>query len=86
MARRVGYGAFFSQVRTVLIDSVRSDPDGFFEAELPAGTYSLFVRVDSLLYANRWSAAPPGGLVQPATVPTNGVVRMQLDLDYNKAI
>ncbi len=80
------YGRFIRRVRTQLVDSTRSDPDGFFQLSLPPGKYSFFVRVDSLLYANGWDASPPAGIIKPATVPAGGVTRVQLDLDWNKSI
>jgi len=76
--------AFVRRVRTQLVDSTRSDTTGFYQLALRPGTYSLFVRTDSLLYANRWDGAPPSGIVQPATVPACGVVRGELDLDWAK--
>jgi hypothetical protein len=76
-----GHG-FFSEVRTLVIDSVQSDPAGFFEIALPAGRYSLFVREDSLFYAKSWAPGRPIGLVE---VPEDGVHRVQFDINYQAA-
>ena len=76
-----GHG-FFSEVRTRVVDSVRSDPEGFFEIALPAGRYSLFVREYSLYYAKSWAPSRPIGLVE---VPEDGVHRIQFDINYQAA-
>jgi len=48
----LGSGPFYRQVNTPLVATTWSDEDGFFQAAVPAGIYSVFVVEDSLLYAN----------------------------------
>ena len=74
--------SFFTEVHTPVVDSVRSDSEGFFEIALPAGRYSLFVREDSLFYARSWAPNRPIGLVE---VPEAGVHRIQIDINYEAA-
>jgi hypothetical protein len=73
---------FYDQVSGVLVDSIRSDDDGFFQVSLPPGTYSFLVRVESQLYANEWG---PNRVIQPATVSPGAVVNRLLRLDYDAA-
>lgn len=49
---RDGYGPFYSKIHTKLIDSVLSEPGGFFQIELDTGSYSLFVKEVGVYYAN----------------------------------
>jgi hypothetical protein len=46
-----GPGPFFSEVRTPEVARVRSDADGFFQAALAPGEYSLFSVEDELSYS-----------------------------------
>jgi hypothetical protein len=74
--------SFFAEVRTPVVDSVRSDSKGFFELALPAGRYSLFVREESHYYASNWAPGREIGLIE---VPEVGVDRVQIDINYKAA-
>lgn len=74
---------FFASVSTELVDSVVSDSRGFFEKTLPAGTYSVFVRENSLLYAN--SYAMPGEIINPVKIQQGQVARHRIDINYRAA-
>jgi hypothetical protein len=71
--------AFYSAIHTPLVAVTQSDSTGFFEAQLPPGTYSLFVREDSLFYANWFDGR---GNVWPITVITGRVSGTRLDINY----
>ncbi len=48
----VNNSPFYSHIYTKLIKTIKSDKNGHFKVKLPAGDYSLFVKKDSLYYAN----------------------------------
>ena len=62
-----------------LVKVVKSDRQGYFEAELPPGTYSIFVREGGYFYVNRVDG---GGYVFPAEVVEGGKVGVQFDITY----
>ena len=51
---RVGESAFYSNIRTRLVQTVQSDASGYFSVSLPPGQYSLFTKKDALFYANNF--------------------------------
>jgi hypothetical protein len=51
---RIGTSAFYHSIRTKLIRSVKTDASGYFAIALPAGSYSLFTRIDGKFYANNF--------------------------------
>lgn len=70
---------FVSEIQTELVDSVRSDPSGFFQVILPPGQYSMFVREDTLLYANGGDSRG----IYPVTVDPGKATAVAFDIDYN---
>ena len=69
---------FFTEIKTTLVKVTRSNSTGFFEAELPPGAYSLFIKEDSLFYAN-------GGdnqYILPAYVSGDSLTKVQIDITY----
>jgi len=74
-------GAFASEIRTSPVDSVWSDGSGFFELALPPGRYSMFVREDSLLYANGWDDQ----IIYPVNVTAGMRTAVSFDIDYEAA-
>jgi len=73
-------GAFYREVHTDLAAVVRSDNSGFFQLELDPGTYSFFVKEDSLFYAN---GTDGDGYILPAVVKKDSVTKRQIDITYN---
>ncbi|AKD03502.1 hypothetical protein POKO110462_06080 [Pontibacter korlensis] len=59
--------------------TVSSDAEGFYQAKLPAGTYSVFVVEDGKLYANGIDGQ---GGINPVLVEPNKVSNFNLRLDY----
>ena len=53
---RVGTSSFYTAVNTKLVQTAESDSSGYFSAQLPQGTYSLFTKVDGKFYANRFDS------------------------------
>jgi len=77
---RSAAATFYSKVNTPLIATVWSDSDGFFQAALPAGTYSIFVvEQDSLLYANRFDSQ---GRIYPIEVRPDSLTGTRFDITY----
>jgi hypothetical protein len=77
------HGAFYSKVNTPLIATVWSGSNGFFQATLPAGTYSVFaVEQDSLLYANGFDGE---GHIYPVEVKDGKAAGIRFDITYRMA-
>ena len=55
---------------------------GFFEVSLPVGQYSLFVREDSLLYANWFDGH---GNIWPVSVIADSVIEAHLNITYESS-
>jgi hypothetical protein len=70
---RIGNSAFYNAVRTKLFKSVDSDSLGYFITPLPAGTYSLFTKVDGKFYANSFDAQ---NNIAPAIVEENKLTKV----------
>jgi hypothetical protein len=51
-AQQVDYSGFYSRIFTPRVAVTRSNARGFFQVELPVGSYSFFVVENSLFYAN----------------------------------
>lgn len=79
MAVKVNYTSFFRQINAKLIASKFSNEKGFFEFELPEGKYSMFVKEDSLYYANGWDGE---GNIYPFTVKKDSLTSIQFDITY----
>jgi hypothetical protein len=70
---------FYSEIRTPLVATARSDSSGFFQVLLPPGAYSVFVHEDSLFYANLFDGH---GSIWPVTVFADSVSGISFDIDY----
>ena len=73
---------FFTAIHTPLVATVHSDDTGFFEVELPPGSYSLFSVEDTLFYS-------PGGdgvgNIFPVLVPEGEVADGHFNITYMSA-
>lgn len=70
-------GTRFTTVNSRLVQIVGSQGNGFFQASLSPGRYSLFVKEDSALYANWFDGQ---GYVYPVTVVKDSATKFQIDL------
>ena len=61
---------FYTRVNTRLVTTVRTDREGYFQARIDPGTYSLFIEEGGKLYAR--SASPVG--INTVTVPRGKTV------------
>lgn len=60
---------------------IKTNGYGFFEADLPAGTYSLFILVDgNRLYRN--SISGRNGVIGKIVVDDNSLIQHDLKIDY----
>lgn len=76
-------GTFFTQINTAPLDSIESGENGFFEIALPPGEYSVFVRLDTLYYANWFSDCSSVPCVTPVVVTSDSVSHFQIDITFN---
>lgn len=60
-----GRGGFYSSLSTPLVAETTTDDNGFFQLNLPPGTYSVFVMENGNLYA---SSMDGSGGINPVTV------------------
>lgn len=74
-----GDGPFYSGVSTQLIATATSDKDGFYQAALSPGKYSLFIEEDSLLYANQTDQK--GGILV-AVIDSGWVTMIHPEITY----
>jgi hypothetical protein len=73
-----GTGPFYHRINTELVSVVNSDGDGFFQAALDPGWYSVLVYEDTALYANLVSS----DLINPVEVKPNNVSHIIIKIDY----
>ena len=60
-------------------DPFVSGADGRFAVQLPVGRFSLFVREQSMFYANGWDGQ---GFIYPIDVAADTVTEVQFDITY----
>ena len=77
---KVGESAFYSSVRTKLVQSVTSDESGYFIVSLPPGEYSLFTKKDALFYANNFDG---DNHIAPVKVVPHKVTQVNVNIDYD---
>jgi len=71
-------GDFVNNLYEELIDSMNSNPDGYFEKKIKPGKYSLFILENNRLY----SKMDEQGYYFPVTVKEDSVSMMKLEIDY----
>jgi len=79
MVEEIPYSSFFKKINTKLIASKFSNEKGFFEFELPEGKYSIFVKEDSLYYANICDGQ---GNIFPFVVKKDSLTKINFDITY----
>lgn len=70
---------FFSVIPAKIVATTSSDKKGFYQLELPPGTYSLFVKEDNAFYANNSDGE---GRITAFEVLPQAVTRMPINLTY----
>ena len=76
---QVGYSPFYREIFTPQVATTNSNAKGFFQIELPVGSYSFFVVEDSLFYAN---GSDGQGHLWPATVYADSLTFVELNVTY----
>jgi hypothetical protein len=70
---------FYTAIHAPLVATAHSDETGFFQVELPPGSYSLFAVEGSLFYANGFDGS---GHIWPAVVKEGQVTQVRFDINY----
>ena len=69
----------YSKVNTPLIQKIKTDENGAFQAELKPGKYSLFVREKDGLFANVFDGQ---GIINPVTVEAGKFTDIVIKVNY----
>ena len=77
---RVNQGPLYNIINTKLVSTVKTDSTGAFSAALPIGTYSIFVQVDKLFFANNFDIRNNISLV---SVEANKVAEIKIVVNNN---
>ena len=75
-------GDFYSTINGELIKTIKSQPDGSFETNLPVGQYSLFTKEDGGLFANRMDGQ---GCINCFDVKSREFTTVDITVDYDAA-
>jgi len=73
---------FFSDIKTKLITSLTTKPDGSFKVKLPPGKYSIFVQEAEGLYANLFDK---NNAINPVVVKERQYSWLPISVDYQAA-
>ena len=72
--------AFYTSIKSKLVKKVDSNSKGRFSVQLPPGRYSLFVKKDSLYYANLYDDK---NNIFPVEVLPKKMTKVEFRIDYN---
>ena len=75
-------GPFFRDIKTKLVATAQSKPDGTFKVKLPVGTFSVFTREKNGLYANLFDGK---GNINPVTIKDGQYAWRTITIDYEAA-
>lgn len=75
-------GPFFRDIKTKLVGTAQSKPDGTFKIKLPVGVYSVFTRERNGLYANLFDGK---GYINPVNIKSGQFVWRTITIDYDAA-
>jgi hypothetical protein len=75
-------GPFFRDIKTKLVASVTSNPDGTFKIKLMPGTYSVFTREKNGLYANLFDDK---NNINPVSIKSGKYAWKTITIDYEAA-
>ena len=71
---------YYQAVHTRLIRQVETDPKGFFQVQVPPGTYSVFTKKGDLFYASRRDEK---NNIAPVEVLPGKITRVQCSVESN---
>jgi hypothetical protein len=75
-------GVFFDNIQTKKIKVVTSDEEGFFNATLPAGSYSVFVKENNSYFANLFDGL---NNIHPVKVEQGKFTQIRIEVNYRAA-
>lgn len=75
-------GPFFRDIKTRLVATITSKPDGTFKVKLPVGSYSVFTREKSGYYANLFDGK---GYINPVIIKEGQYAWKTITIDYDAA-
>ena len=75
-----GQSSFYSSIQTKLVRKIQTDSNGHFKVALPVGHYSLFVKKDTLFYANWFDA---DNNIAPVEVTAQKMTKVEFKFDYD---
>lgn len=75
-------GPFFRDIKTRLVATITSKPDGTFKIKLPVGSYSVFTREKTGYYANLFDGK---GYINPVTIKEGQYAWKTITIDYDAA-
>lgn len=75
-------GPFFRDIKTRLVATVQSKPDGTFKVKLPPGRYSIFTKERNGLYANLFDG---DNNINPVVIPPGKYAWKTITIDYEVA-
>jgi len=75
-------GTWYTRINSTLIDSTISRANGFYQFTLSPGEYSVFVREDTLYYANWFTHRNGVWYILPVPVRQDSVTKFQIDITY----
>jgi hypothetical protein len=77
---RQDQSSFYSSIKTKLVKKVETDTNGYFKVKLPAGQYSLFVKKDTMFYANWFDG---NNNIAPVQVLPQKLSKVEFRIDYD---
>ena len=72
--------SFYSSISTKLVKEIETGDAGYFNVKLPPGKYSVFIKKDTVLYANRFDDK---NNIAPVEVKRGKKTKMEVRLDYD---
>jgi len=73
---------FYSDIKTKLVATVTTKENGSFKLQLPPGQYTLFIKEDNGLFANRFDK---NNAINPVIVTQKQYTWLQIKVDYKAA-
>ena len=78
--KKSAQASFYTSINSKAVKEVQSDKKGFFKVKLPPGQYSLFIKKDSLFYANLFDDK---NNIAPITVKKGQYTTVDVKADYD---
>jgi hypothetical protein len=75
-------GPFFRDIKTKMVASAQSNPDGTFKVKLLPGSYSVFTKEKNGLYANLFDEKSN---INPVTIKASQYAWKTITIDYEAA-